>query len=216
MRAVLYGVAGLGLLTAVFFWRTRGISSTSEVPFEAQSKPPEAAALCPWRSPEADLLLFFPEATRHETETRILSGRRLELQKALGRAPAPDEIALHLHRVYRGWELLGTVLTRRAKGEFGGIEFVLAVDRGGLVLGVRLQRQREIEAVASALENPTWLKSFAGKTARDAWKLGSDIASVAPAAEASARALLEGVRSLLVMLALAEQAESPAKATHHH
>lgn len=216
MRAVLYGVAGLGLLSAVFFWRTRGISSTSEVPFEAKAKPPEAAALCPWRSPESDLFLFFPEATRHETETRILSGRRLELQKALGRAPAPDEIALHMHRVFRGGELLGTVLTRRAKGEFGGIEFVLAVDRGGLVLGVRLQRQRETAAVASALENPTWLRSFPGKTARDAWQLGCDIASVAPVAEPSARALLEGVRSLLVMLALAEQADQPAQSNHHH
>src|SRR5262245_59109380 len=54
---------------------------------------PQAAPLCPWRAPERELRDFFPGADRWLAETRVLSERRVELARQLGRPPAPDELA---------------------------------------------------------------------------------------------------------------------------
>jgi Na+-translocating ferredoxin:NAD+ oxidoreductase RnfG subunit len=173
--------------------------------------------LCPWREPETDLKLFFPEATRHELETRILSGLRLQLAARLGRTPTGDENALHVYRIYHDQTPLGTVLTRRAKGAFGAIELVLAVDTNGTVCGLRLQRLREPESIAVALQNPDWLRSFEGKRADSTFKLADNIPDVAAEARVSAEAITDGVRSLLILFAAAYQSntQNPVAARHH-
>ena len=111
----MFGAGALALLFAAVVWRIGDLSS-SEPPFEPKTKMPQAAPLCPWREPESDLKRFFPNATRYEPETRILSGQRLELAERLGRVPTGDENALHLYRSYEEQSPLGTVLTRRVKG----------------------------------------------------------------------------------------------------
>lgn len=216
MRAENFCFIGAGLIIALFLWREVNSQLTPEIPFEPNSKPPGAAALCPWRSPDGDLRTFFPEGNRRETETKILSSHRLEIQAALKRPMEPDENALHLHRIYHDQSLLGTVMTRRVKGEFGGIEIVLAADREGRVRGVCLQRLREPQPIADELENKMWLNAFVGKTAADLLQLGSDLPAVRPDAETSARAVVEGARGLLVMLAIAEKSESRAAPGRHH
>jgi hypothetical protein len=139
------------------------------------------------------------------------------LAQRLGRAPTGDENVLRFCRVYRDETFLGTVLTRRAKGEYGGIELVLATDTNRCVRGLRLQRLREPELIADALQNKNWLRSFAGKQADDPWRLGSDLPEVPSEARASAGAVAQGVRSLLILLAAADGAEAPSlAATHHH
>jgi hypothetical protein len=172
---------------------------------EAHARPPEAAPLCPWRAPQADLQQLFPTATRYETETRILSGQRLELARRLGRTPTGDENALHLYPVYREQTALGSVVTRRVKGAYGAIELVLAADTGHRVCGLLLQRLREPEPIARALQDPNWLHSFHGEGADAAWQLGGDIPDVPPEARASARAVVEGARSALILLDTAAQ-----------
>jgi hypothetical protein len=219
-RVVFLGLGALAALLAVVGWRLAQFY-TAETLIEAQVRPPEAAPLCPWREPESDLRQFFPRATRDESATCILSGHRLELAQRLGRTPTGDENALFLYRVYCENTPLGTILSRRVKGVYGAIEFVLAADTNHLVCGLRLQRLREPEPVARALQNPDWLHSFGGKGADAAWQLGRDIPDVPPEARLSAQAVVEGTRSALILLAAADQ-ESPLHSgeaphhTHHH
>jgi hypothetical protein len=149
-------------------------------------------------------------------ETRILSGVRTELAEKLGRQPTGDENALRLGRVYRGSQCLGTVLTRRVKGEFGAIELVLATDDGPTVRGLRLQRLREPATVDNALEDTNWLNSFVGKRPGDPWKLGVDVPEVTNEAKQSAEAIVQGARALLILLSTSSEAQTPALARGHH
>jgi hypothetical protein len=215
-RPVIFGAAALALLLAVVAWRISD-SSSSESPFEPKTKPPQAAPLCPWRDPANDLKRFFPNATRYEPETRILSGQRLELAERLGRVPTGDENTLHIYRCYEEQAPLGSVLTRRVKGAYGAIELVLAVGTNGHVRGLSLQRLREPEPIAAALQNPDWLRSFDGERSDSSWNLGRDIPEVVPEARASAEAIVDGVRSLLILLATSDESrsQSPVAARHH-
>src|SRR5215510_1771454 len=160
----------------------------------------DTAPPCPWREPESDLAAFFPGATGYQTENRILSAKRLELARRLGRMPTAEENLLRAYCVYRGEERLGYILTRRAKGQFGAIEIVLAVAENGQVQGMRLQRQREPEVTSAALQSPAWLSAFTHQTARSDWRLGQAIPDVPPEARISAQAVVENVRSLLILL----------------
>jgi hypothetical protein len=186
-------------------WWTTHRTRTVEVVYQPPSRLVDPAPICPWREPERDVREFFPEANRYETATRILSGKRLELQERLGRAPAPDEASLQLHEVFRGVEKVGTVLTRRVRGEHGAIELVLAVDGEHCVRGWRVQRLREPETVVAALESAGWRASLSGKSADVAWRLGQDIPDLPSVARVSGMAVLEGIRSLLVLLAAADK-----------
>ena len=215
-RPFIFGAGVLVLLFAAVVWRIGELSS-AEPPFEPKTKLPQAAPLCPWREPVSDLQRFFPNATRYEPETRILSGQRLELAERLGRVPTGDENALHIYRCYEERSPLGAVLTRRVKGAYGAIELVLAVGTNGHVCGLRLQRLREPEPIAAALQNPDWLRSFDGQRSDSSWNLGRDIPDVVPEARASAEAIVDGVRSLLILLATSDPAHSqnPFVARHH-
>lgn len=215
-RLILLGAGGVILALAIALWRNS--SSSLETLFDPKVRPPESAPLCPWREPASDVKLFFPNATRYEVETRILSGLRVELAERLGRIPTGDENALHVWRVYQGNMIVGSVLTHRVKGEHGAIEQVLAVGSDERVRRLRLQRLREPEPIARVLQNPEWLRSFEGRSADSSWKLGSDIPEVPTEARASAQAIVEGTRSLLILLAASNQAlpsSKPATAPHH-
>lgn len=212
-RPVLFAALAAATCVAFFGWRVTRRSETFSVPAVT---PPEAAPLCPWREPEADLKAFFSGATRYEVQTRILSGLRLELAQRLGRVPTGDENALRLRQIYRDGTVLGTILTRRVKGEYGAIELVLATDTNLCVRGLRLQRLREPESIAGAVQDTNWLRSFVGKRAEDLWRMGSDLPEVPSDARASAAAIVEGVRSSLVSLAAAEAAQAPSLAAPHH
>ena len=159
-------------------------------------------------------MIFFPDATRYQSETRILSGRRLELQTQLGRLPTGDENALRLYQVYRDQTPLGAVMVRRVKGAFGAIELVLAVDTNQLVRGVRVQRQREPDPIAAAIQDPRWLNSFTGKSAASSWPPA--LAEVPAESRPSAEAMADGVRSLLVQLALTLEEPREVRTASHH
>jgi hypothetical protein len=165
----------------------------------------ESAPLCPWREPQRDLRQFFPGATGIHEETRILSHLRVALIHDLGRPLTAEEMLLRPFRILKDGKPIGAVLVRRVKGEYGAIELVLAVKPDGRVRGVRLQRQREPEAVAAALTSPQWLGAFREKSADSPLRVGEDLPAVSGAATVSAMAVAEGVRSLLILLRAAEQ-----------
>lgn len=179
-----------------------------------ERRPVAGIALCPWREPDADRRRFFPGSTRHRTDVLVLSGRFAELKQRFGRLPLPEENPLYVHRVYAGKRLMGSVAARRVKGEYGAIEVVLAVGADGRVRGVRLQRQRAPRAIADAL-SACWPGAFNDKTAHSDWRLGGDIPNVSVAARASAAAIIEGVRSLLVLLDVAHAHDASSEAQHH-
>jgi hypothetical protein len=213
-RQFLIGLIAV-VLTSLVAWRINQ-SLSSETLFESKLKPAQAAPLCPWREPEADLKAFFTNATRYQIETRILSGLRLELAQRLGRQPTGDENALRLYRIYQEVTPIGAVLTGRVKGEFGAIELVTAVNSEGNVCGVSLQRLREPKAISDALQNREWLNAFIGKNAASAWKTGSDLPELPLEARPSGDAVVDGVRSLLILFAAAQELPSRSSVAAHH
>lgn len=214
-RPVVFGAAALALLLAVLAWRRE--SSDATIPFQAKTRPIEPPPLTPWREPAADLPRFFPNATGYELETRVLSGRRLELAEHLGRPPSAEETALRIYRVYHENTPLGTVVTRRVKGTFGAIEMALAVGTNGAVRSLRLQRLREPEGIARILQDPDWLGAFIGKRADNFENIEEVLLRIPAEARPAAAAVAEGTRSLLILLAAADEGPAPApRSTRHH
>jgi hypothetical protein len=209
-RSMLFGVlAVLSLLAAgTLYWLVPGLKAV-EV-YAPTARASAATPLCPWRTPEEDMRAFFPGATRYNTHVEILSDRLVQLKERLGHWPRPEENPFYIHKVYAANRPLGRVALRRVKGEFGAIEIVLAVDNSGTVRGARLQRLREPAGTAQTLQSSQWLRSFYGKDQRSAWKLGVDVPDVPLHARKSATAVVEGVRSLLILLDEASQA-TPAQ-----
>ena len=201
------------LMAAWLLWRPGG-PSDQQAPFEPPSRLAETSPLCPWRDPEADLRRIFPNATRHEKETCILSSLRTDLARHLGRQPNADENALTLYRVYENAAPLGKILVRRVKGQYCAMEVVVAVTEGR-VQSVWLQRFREPPGIAAAVENREWLKRFQGRTGDAGWG-DDDMGSLPEEARLSGKAIVEGIRSLLILLAAAETAGVPSNRQVHH
>jgi len=198
---------------AIVAWRMVKVAESSHAPFEPASRLIEPAPLCPWRDPQGDLERFFSGADRWQTETRVLSGKRLDLEKQFGRPPAADENAVQLHRVFRGPEFAGTILTRRAKGEHGAIEIVLGVNPDKTIRGVHLQRLREPPEIAESLIHSG---AFEGRTLGSGWDADRDFPPVKAQARISFAAVAEAVRCLLVLLATSEQPEAFEPTRRHH
>ena len=188
----------LGTMAALGWWKFSSSPSAEKI-FEPPSRTIEPLPLVPWREAESDRQHFFPGSTTHRSETRILSGQQVELQKKLGRPPAADESSLHFHRIFQQNQEIGTVLTRNVRGEHGAIEIVLALDSRGCTAGLKLQRSREPEPHTTALNQPEWLKAFVGKTASDRLEPGVDLPVPGEGAEQSAREIAAAVRSLLIL-----------------
>ena len=86
------------------------------------------------------------------------------MTRRLGRRPASGELQPGplCHRARRA----GRVLFRRARGEYGAIGVLLAVDERARSW-IRMQRRREPEPVARYLALPAWAPASRGKrTAR--------------------------------------------------
>ena len=210
-RALLWSTCAAAVILAVV-WQVQTRRREPAVLFDPPVRPIESAPLCPWREPEMDLKTFFPEGASYITETHVLSGLRVELAKHLGRPAEPEENTLTLHRVFARSEKIGFVLTRRVKGEHGSIELVLALNPRGEVQGVRLQRLREPEAIAAHLQRTAWLARFRDRAHDHGWD-SDDVGTLPEESRASAQAIREGVRSLLVLHAAAEGVYSVLK--HH-
>jgi hypothetical protein len=179
--------------------------TSPELPVVHNTSTVELAPMCPWREPEADLRAFFPGATGHRQDPRILSAQRLEIQHRLGRPPTPEENALYLNQALAGEKLLGVILTRRVKGEFGGIEVVLAINPDGTARGVRLQREREPDAVSAAIRSPRWLARFRGWSPAASPDQAAILAALPAPARKTGAAIVEAVHNLLVLHEIATQ-----------
>lgn len=168
-----------------------------------------SVGLCPWREPERDRHQFFPTSTDVREETLILSGKRTEVARLLGRPATSEENALKVYRILNQDQVLGSVVARRVRGESGVIELLLAVGIDGKVIGAKLQRLREPDDVTQVLQSASWLGAFVGKNREASWQLGGDIPDVPPTAKTSATAVLDAARTLLVLLGVADSSAAP-------
>ncbi len=204
---------GLALVAHRFGWMGSSAPADGGATRLATTNRIEGAAVCPWREPASDLAALFPGATNARSEVRILSGKRLDLASRLGRQPEPEENALHVHQVLREGRSAGVVLVRRVKGEHGAIELVVGLNPAGTLSGIRIQRSREPDDIAAILASDRVLGSFHGCRAETELPGGEWVATLPAGARVSASAMLEGVRSLLVMLSISETSQVPRSPT---
>ena len=101
------------------------------------------AALCVWRKPDQDIKTFFPGADTYKTDFRTPGSKRAEIERRIGARLDSDESEFKFYRIVDGGKQVGTILTHLGKGQYGAIEIVVAVDNGGRVKGVGIQRDRE-------------------------------------------------------------------------
>lgn len=206
---------GIGLILLTALGVRLAASRSGDKIFEVQTKPTSLAPMCPWREPAADLQEFFPTATGYGLETRILSGLRLELSQQLGRPPTAEENALQVFRILQGHEPVGEIVTRRLKGTSGAIEIVLAADTAGRILGLRLQRQREPEAVVQALRDEVWRRWFVGKDAKSPWHCDELMGRFPAEARDTAKEIVNTARSTMILLGVSERGVRRAAEQSH-
>lgn len=170
-----------------------------------ESKEQEAAGLCPWRNKSADTKRYFPGADRVVETNLIVSSQRMAVTKRLGRTPTGDENALRTYKIMRGNMCCGIVIARRVRGEYGLIELVLIVDGSGQkIKAAYIQRLREPEPAASALQSSAWLSLFNGMDGDSDWGPVSRSAILPPAAYTSAAAVTSAARTAMILLSTAQ------------
>ena len=213
VRLALLATAGSAVIAgAAAAYLSRG-DATADVPRAPVVAAAEIPGVCPWRDPEGDLRRYFPGAGDWRPERRSLAARWRSLRDRLGRTPSPEDAVLDRCLVFDAHHgPAGRVLLRRVRGEDGAIELVVAVNEAGRVLGTRLQRDRETPAAAKVLHSPEWLGQFEQRTARDCPAAAVALRSVPAAAQPSARAVAEGLRTLLI---LDDEAGAAAPARDH-
>lgn len=222
-RPLLFVVGGAFAIAAGLAWavphfteppRLEFVDLSQQQQHDAIARGEESIGLCGWQQPETDMHRFFSSATGYRDDFYGLAPQREEIARRLGRKPASDEGRLQVHRVLKDDTCVGTVLTRRLRGESGAMELVLAVDTQSRVVGAKVQRLREPDAVARQLQSPTWLAQWRGKTASSGWQLGKDIPMVTPEARPTAQTLLDGARSSLILLDVSRSGlPSPTEST---
>lgn len=154
------------------------------------------------------LELAFPDATRVETDTYILSNEQTE---AVERA-ARSQLDSHIAKFFAGWRddrLLGyafiDVHTVRTLPE----AFMVVLEPGGRVRSVRVLAFHE---PLDYLPSMRWYEQFSARSLADPLRLGGDIHGVV-GATLSARAVTASVRRVLALFQVLIRPQTPATGT---
>jgi len=152
------------------------------------------------------LALAFPEATRVEAKTHILTPEQASEIESQSRSELESRLVT-LHTAWQGDVLLGfahiDVHTVRTKAE--GLMVVLSPE--GVVRSVRVLAFYE---PLDYLPTARWYEQFVGKGGEDGLRVGRDIDAVS-GATLSARAASAGVRRALAFHAVLLQGEAGPK-----
>jgi hypothetical protein len=195
-------IIGCAVVFVAAILANRLVSHTEPPPFEPRSGAVESLPVVPWIDEERDLRQFFPGADRAVTEKHPLSAQQTTLAQKLGRPLEPGENLLTFHRVLKSDQQIGAVIIRRVKGEHGAIDLVIAISENDTVNAVKIQRTREPEQILDALQKASAVSPW-NDAAYDA--LPSE-------AQISAKAIVDGVRSSLILYA----ARNGAASKPHH
>ena len=111
---------------------------------------------------------------------------------------APRTAPLRTIEARDGDTALGRVIVDSVIGKFEQIDYAVAVDAAGKVLGVEILVYRE--GHGSEVRMPAWRNQFVGKTAADPLRVGADIANIS-GATLSCTHLTDGVHRLVAWAA---------------
>jgi hypothetical protein len=199
------------ILAAIVLAFIRSRSAPKETVFEPTIRQVDSQNPCAWNDAETGLTNWFPGATGYVVQDVILSGKRIPLQEQLGRPLRPEEMLLHCYLVQSNEANLGTVLTRRFKGEHGAIEFALALDNTRQIRHFKTQRIREPAEIVNALDQLDLDARLQNKKLGDDLVVPSD--KIPPAAQALASRMGDEIKTLLVLY---EAGCTEAHVAHHH
>jgi hypothetical protein len=116
-----------------------------------------AAVGCDLNDPDRDVRRLFPGSTGYKTEYVSIDrsgGPALlaEIEKKLGDSFSglyeTIDVPYTVYRIYKGKELLGYIHGVNQKGEYGGLQAFLAVDRNGVILNFYFQKLTSKSAAA--------------------------------------------------------------------
>jgi hypothetical protein len=136
-----------------------------------------AAVGCTLNDPDRDIRRIFPEATGFKTEfitVEEAGGEKLskEIEERLGDKLDSVYEALDVpyafYRVLKGKELIGRVHGVNQKGEYGGIQIILATDTEGIVVDCYYQKISSPEA--RKFRSKEFVGQFKGLTLLDFYK----------------------------------------------
>ncbi|MEP6756236.1 MAG: hypothetical protein ABJA67_12100 [Chthonomonadales bacterium] len=190
------GMLGIALLVAVayVFSRTGDAIEIARAPSQHIAAP----EMCPWRNPSADMKALFPGSDTFETTTIVLSAVRPRILQRLGKRGFMDTTALYVYPVMAHSSKVGCVLVQRAPARHGAIEVVVGLDNNNKISGVRIQRQREPDAVAAEISHSDWLKSYEGKDGSAPFEIGEDLPNVSATSLNYAKAIADAVRMVVI------------------
>jgi hypothetical protein len=134
----------------------------------------EAAVGCTLNDPDRDILRIFPNATNYTTEFIAISERGGEalardLEAAIGDSLDPVYESLGIpyayYTVLAGRDTIGRVHGVNQKGEFGGMQIILATDPDGVI--IEMYYQRLSSPHAKLLRGESFTDRFVGLDLRD-------------------------------------------------
>jgi Na+-translocating ferredoxin:NAD+ oxidoreductase RnfG subunit len=152
------------------------------------------ASLCVWVNPDRDIRNFFPGASNYSTEVRKYTKEQEDaIVKRLGASLDPDESEFKFYRIKKQGQVVGMVLTHQARGKYGAVQTVVALDNDNKIIGVYIQRHRE----PANLNQESFLRQFKGKTAADPITVGKDIQAIS-GNEQSSEAVAFSVKKIVI------------------
>ena len=133
------------------------------------------ADVCVWRDPDRTMQKIFPQARDYGTiERKISVEKERAIENRLGKPLDPGEREDWIFYKITGKKgnPLGYVLTDAEKGEYGAIEIVMGITPEGKVVGIYIQRARELD---KEFKSRVFLDQFIGKTKESPLRIGKDI-----------------------------------------
>jgi hypothetical protein len=177
-----------------------------------------AAVGCELNDPDRDVKRLFPESTGYKTIYVSISQkggeallRRIEERlgdKFKGLFETAD-VSYTMYQILKGKDVIGYIHGVNQKGQYGGVQVVLALDLEGTIRAFYFQKLTN--RYAKLLNDPAFGKQFVGLNLKDFGdydvgtaqaKTGSRVASIknpAPQAEEDFRAALRATKKNLIL-----------------
>lgn len=120
---------------------------------------------CIWRNPERTMVRIFPDAVDYKTITKKITSQKLKkIEDKAGKLLAGQREAFQYYELIGDGTSLGYIFASTQKGEYGAIEFVFGIDKGGKIISIYIQRSRERDR---EFKKKAFLDQFIGKNVND-------------------------------------------------